>query len=134
MSRRSEQKKARRRKRQAAREQTWLPAQVVDELQIAADLEDFDARLTERGWMFSEEADDDVGVVWFWPASHADVADAGELVDATVVLLTPEDGGETAHVIFVGTADDYQFGLEELFEYLDVIEAYRLGEPVPDFG
>lgn len=134
MSRRSEQKKARRRKRQAAREQTWLPAHVVDELQIASDLEDFDARLTERGWAFSEEADDDVGVVWFWPPSHADVADDTELVDATVVLLTPEDGGEIAHVVFVGTADDYQFGIEELFDHLEAIEAYRLGAPIPEFG
>ncbi|UXA18538.1 hypothetical protein [Mycobacterium sp. SMC-4] len=134
MSRRSEQKKARRRKRQSARGQTWLPAHVADELEVAAGLEEFDARLTERGWAFSEEADDEVGVVWFWPPSHAEVADDSELVDATVVLLTPEDGGQTAHVVFVGTAEDYQFGLEELFEHIEAIEAYRLGAPIPSFG
>ncbi len=31
--------------------------------------------------------------------------------------------------MFVGTADDYQFDLEELFEHIEVIEAYRLGDP-----
>ena len=34
----------------------------------------------------------------------------------------------------VGTADDYQFGLEELFENLDVIEGYRMGNPIPQFA
>jgi hypothetical protein len=36
--------------------------------------------------------------------------------------------------VFVGTADDYQFDLEELFEHLDVIEGYRVGDPAPTFG
>ena len=52
----------------------------------------------------------------------------------TVVLLTPDDEGEVAHVVFVGTADDYQFNLSELFDHLDTIEAYRFGEPLPQFG
>ncbi|KWX67132.1 hypothetical protein [Mycobacterium sp. NAZ190054] len=134
MSRRSDQKKARRKKRQAARGQTWIPAGVVEELQIASELEDFDARLTERGWEFSLDVDDETGAAWYWPASEADVPDEDEVVNVTVVLLTPEDGGEIAHVVFVGTADDYQFNLDELFEHLDVIEAYRIGDPLPVFG
>lgn len=132
MSRASDKKKARRRKRQAAREQTWLPAGVLDELEIASQLEEFDARLTGRGWEFSEEVDDETGVVWFWPPSAADVE--GDAVDVTVILLTPEDGGETAHVVFVGTSSDYQFNLDELFEHIDTIEAYRMGDPAPVFG
>ena len=141
MSRRSDQKKARRKKRQAARDRAWLPAGVLDELQIAADLEEFDARLTGRGWVFSEDVDDDTGVVWFWPPSEVEsdtsVQDSGvedENVNVTVVLLTPEDGGEIAHVVFAGMSDDYQFNLDELFEHLDVIEGYRSGDPVPVFG
>lgn len=134
MSRKSDAKKARRKKRQGAREATWLPAGVAEQLDIASELEDFDARLTERGWEFSEEADDATGVVWYWPPSEADVDDEDEAVNVTVILLTPEDGGEIAHVVFVGTSDDYQFDLEELFDHLDAIEAYRFGGPVPAFS
>lgn len=131
MSRRSDQKKARRRKRQAARDQGWLPARVVEQLEIAAELEEFDAQLTERGWVFSDDPDE--GVFWVWPPSVADVDDEAERADATVVMLTPEDDGEIAHVVFVGTADDYQFNLEELFEHIEAIEAYRIGDPIPAF-
>ena len=45
----------------------------------------------------------------------------------TTIAMTSDDGSEVAHVVFVGTADDYQFDLEELFEHIEVIEAYRLG-------
>ncbi|MGE2833001.1 hypothetical protein [Mycobacterium sp. SMC-4] len=129
----AERKKARRKKRQAAREQVWLPAGVADELQIASELEEFDARLTERGWEFSLDADDDTGAVWYWPPSEGEVADEDEVVNVTVILLTPDDGGEIAHVVFVGTSEDYQFNLEELFDHIDAIEAYRLGAPLPVF-
>lgn len=134
MSRRSEQKKARRKKRRAARDDAWIPARVAEQLEIAAELEEFDARLTERGWEFSEDADDETGAAWYWPASEADVADEDEVVNVTVVLLTPDDEGEVAHVVFVGTAADYQFNLVELFDHLDAIEAYRLGDPMPVFA
>jgi len=117
--------------------------QIAEELEIASELEDFDAQLTARGWAFSEDfddasdpdgSDDDVGVAWYWPPSIAEVEDDAEQVAATVVLLMPEDAGEIAHVVFVGTSEDYQFGLEELFDHLDVIEAYRAGAPPPIFG
>ncbi|MCV7054165.1 hypothetical protein [Mycolicibacterium gilvum] len=133
MSRASEAKKARRRKRRTVRDQTWLPAGVLDELEIASQLEEFDARLTERGWVFGEEADEGSGVFWVWPDSAGDVDHDAERADATVILLSPDDGGETAHVVFVGTAADYQFNLDELFEHIDMIEAFRLGDPAPVF-
>jgi hypothetical protein len=47
--------------------------------------------------------------------------------------MTSDDGCEVPHVVFVGTADDYQFDLEELFEHIEMIEAYRLGDPAPKF-
>jgi hypothetical protein len=134
LSRRSDAKKARRKKRQGARDGRWIPADVAEQLAIAADLEAFDTSLTERGWHFSEDADDEAGVFWVWPPSAADVDHEGESADATVILLTPDDGGEIAHVVLVGTSDDYQFGLEELFDHVDAIEAYRIGDPVPVFG
>jgi hypothetical protein len=134
VSRRSEQKKARRKKRQGAREEGWIPARVLEQLEIASDLEDFDARLSERGWEFSEDVDDETGAAWYWVPSEADVRDEDEVVNVTVALLTPEDDGEIVHVVFVGTADDYQFGVEEFFTHLDAIEAYRLGDPIPEFA
>jgi hypothetical protein len=134
LSRRSDAKKARRKRRQSARDRAWVPAQVAEQLHVASELEHFDSRLTERGWEFSEEVDDDTGVVWFWPPSAADVEDEDESVNVTVIALTPDDGGEIAHVVFVGTDDDYQFNLEELFDHIEVIEAYRIGAPMPTFG
>lgn len=139
MSRRSEQKKARRKKRRAARDQTWLPEGMGERVaEVVADLEEFDARLTERGWQFNdpEHPDDDVGVSWFWPPSFVegeDPEDAEEVVRATVVALLEDEGGEIAHVLLAGTADDYQFDLGELLENLDVIEGYRAGDPAPVF-
>ena len=46
-------------------------SQDVDErvAEIMADLEDFDAKLTERGWVSNAEVDEEAGVIWFWPPS-----------------------------------------------------------------
>lgn len=136
MSKRTDAKKARRRKRQAARNQRWVPDDVMDALtgdvELAAVLEHVDERITERGWMFDDELSDEESALWYYPPSHADMPDE-DLVDVTTIVLTAEEGGEIAHVVFVGTDDDYQFGLDELFECLDVIEGYRLGDPAPKF-
>ena len=138
-SKNADAKKARRRKRQAARDRGWLTDDVQERIaEVVADLEDFDARLTERGWQFSDDVedaddpDDDVGAVWFWPPSFAE-GDDSDLVSATVVALVEAEGGGIAHVVFVGTSDDYQFGLDELFDHIDAIESYRIGEPPPRF-
>lgn len=138
MSRQSDAKKARRNKRRASQNASWILAPVHQELsdrldEVVDDLEEFDARLTERGWRFSEDPDDDVGVIWFWPPSYSEVDEPDELTTATVVALVEAEGGEIAHVVFVGTSEDYQFDLDELFDYLDVIEAYRVGDPLPEF-
>ncbi|MBX7431964.1 hypothetical protein JDV09_07565 [Mycobacterium sp. Y57] len=133
MSRRSEQKTARRKKRRAGRDEAWIPAHVHQQLDIAAELEAFDVALTDRGWEYSEDADDEAGVAWYWPPSYAEVDDEDQQVAATVVLLSPDDGGEVAHVVFVGTDLDHQFGLDELFDHLDTIEAHRIGAPLPAF-
>ena len=138
MSRKSDAKKARRAKRRATRDSHWLPDTASQELndkldEIVSGFEEFDARLTERGWIFGEEPDDDVGVIWYWPPSHADVDDPDELSSATIVALVEAEGGEIAHVVFVGTDADHQFDLDELFDFIDIIEGYRLGDPLPTF-
>lgn len=135
MSKRSDAKKARRRKRQAARNERWIPDDVMntltEETTTAAVLEAFDARITERGWVFDDELSDDESALWFYPPSEAEVPDE-DLVSVTTVVLTADDV-DVAHIVFVGTADDYQFNFDELFDSLDVIEGYRLGDPAPTF-
>ncbi|MDA4109946.1 hypothetical protein [Mycolicibacterium holsaticum] len=137
MSRRTDAKKARRRKRRAARDERWVPYSVMDamseDIELAAVLEEFDKRITERGWVFDDESSDDESALWCYPPSQADVVD-DEIVDMTTIVLVAADGADVVHVVFVGTSDDYQFGFEELFENLDAVEAYRSGDPRPVFG
>jgi hypothetical protein len=103
------------------------------DIELAAVLERFDERITERGWVFDEELSDDESALWYFIPSTAEVPDAGEVVPVTTVVMTSDDA-EVVHVVFVGTADDYQFGLDEFFEHIETIEAYRLGQPIPTFG
>jgi hypothetical protein len=136
VSRRSQAKQARRNKRRAARVSRWLPETVLDglsdDIEVAAALESFDARIAERGWTFDEDLSDDESALWTYAPSAAEVADE-DIASVTTIVLTADDGTEAAHVVFVGTADDYEFELDELFDSLDVIEAYRVGEPMPEF-
>jgi hypothetical protein len=92
-----------------------------------------DERITERGWVFDEELSDEESVLWSFPPSEAEVPDE-DVVPVTTIALTSDESGELAHVVFVGTADDYQFEVDELFDHLDVIESYRLGDPFPEVG
>jgi hypothetical protein len=135
VSRRTEAKKARRNKRRAVREVNWIPQSTLDELSddigVAAVLEELDQRVTERGWIFDEELSDDESALWSYPPSAADIAD-DDLVSVTTIVMSADDDGEIAHVVFVGTADDYQFELKELFVHVEAIEAYRAGDPLPD--
>ena len=137
MSRKSQAKQARRKKRRTVQNSRWLPETVLDglsgDIELAAVLERLDERITERGWAFDEELSDDESALWYFIPSTAEVPDDGEVVPVTTIAMTSDDA-EIVHVVFVGTADDYQFGLEELFENLDVIEGYRIGNPIPQFA
>ena len=137
MSRKSQAKQARRKKRQAAQNSRWIPDTVLDsmshDIELAAVLERLDERITERGWVFDEELSDEESALWYFIPSTAEVADDGEVVPVTTIVMTPDDT-DVVHVVFVGTSDDYQFGFDELFEHLDVIEGYRIGNPLPQFG
>lgn len=137
MSRKSQAKQARRKKRQAAQNSRWIPDTVLDglshDVELAAVLEQLDERITERGWVFDEELSDEESALWYFIPSTAEVPEDGDVVPVTTIAMTSEDA-EVVHVVFVGTADDYQFGLDELFENLDVIEGYRMGNPIPQFA
>ena len=134
VSRKSQAKQARRKKRRAVQNSRWLPDTVLGglsgDIELAAVLERLDERITERGWVFDEELSDDESVLWYLHAVDGRGPDDGEVVPVTTIAMTSDDA-EVVHVVFVGTADDYQFGLEELFSNLEVIEGYRMGSRIP---
>jgi hypothetical protein len=137
-SKKAEAKKARRQKRRAARDAGWMPDDAITDLvatqaAIATDLEAFDARITERGWIFDEDDSDEEYVFWFYEASGADVGE-DELAPVTTIWMSADEDGEIVHLLLVGTTEDSEFTPEELFEHIDVIEAYRVGDPRPEFN
>jgi hypothetical protein len=136
VSKRTEAKRARRDKRRAARDATWIPEGILDELAddlgIVEELDHFDARITERGWMFDDEQSDEEFAIWFYPPSGAEVG-AGREPVTTIWMYAPENG-EALHLILVGTADDHRFTPDEFFVHVEMIEAYRFGDPRPAFG
>jgi hypothetical protein len=137
VSRRTEAKKARRNKRRAVRDANWLPQDVLDEtadnLELADVLERFDELVVLRGWVFSEEFSDEESALWFWPPSMVEATGDG-VTPVTTIVMFADDDAEVAHVMFVGTDEGYPFTIEELLDHLDVIEAYRLGDPLPEFN
>jgi hypothetical protein len=137
VSRRTEAKKARRTKRRAAPESTWLPDNVLDELvatqaAIATDLEALDQRITQRGWTFDEAESDEDFVFWFYEPSGIDI-DKDEVAPVTTIWMSAAEDAEIVHLMLAGSAEDSEFIPEELFEHLDAIEAYRVGDPPPEF-
>ena len=136
MSRGSDAKKARRKKRQATQHSRWVPQEVVEQLStiqdaVVADLAEFDERITVRGWTFDEDESGDDYAVWFYEPSGAQVDDG---LPVTSLWLDAAEDGEIVRVAFVGTVDQHSFTHDELVTHLDTIEAYRAGDPVPSFS
>jgi hypothetical protein len=138
VSQRRAAKEARRRtRRQAARGARWLADNVLEDLvatqaAIATDLEAFDQRITERGWTFDEDESDEDFVFWFYQPSGADVDDAG-LAPVTTIWMSADEDAQVVHLMLAGGTDDYEFTPDVLFDHLDLIEAYRIGDPPPGF-
>lgn len=147
MSRDSQAKKARRRKRQAARDAAWLPAPAFEQVlsdedrldAIDAALADIDDWLAPRGWVM--DAGDDTGLVsWYYPPSAADFDDA-DLEGVTRVWITlaqdPDEVVLEFGAILVGSgADDNRYVLnpDTLPDDIGALESYRPGLPVPVLG
>ncbi|MDH6198132.1 hypothetical protein M2272_004791 [Mycobacterium frederiksbergense] len=136
MSRESAAKKARRKKRQAARDVHWVPQEMVDQLadipdSIVADLAEFDERITARGWTFDEDESSEDFAVWFYEPSGAQVDDG---LPVTSLWLDAAEDGEIVRVVFVGSVERYEFTHDEMSTALDVIEAYRYGAKLPTFS
>jgi hypothetical protein len=137
VSRKTEAKKARRNKRRATREGSWLPDNVMDDLvatqaAIATDLEAFDQQITGRSWTFDEDESDEDFVFWFYEPSGTDVDD-DEVAPVTTIWMSGDEDAEIVHLMLAGTAEDSEFTPDEFFEHLDMIEAYRVGDPPPRF-
>ncbi|MUL81954.1 MULTISPECIES: hypothetical protein [unclassified Mycolicibacterium] len=136
MSRENAAKKARRKKRQAVRDSRLVPQEMVDQLadvpdSIVADLAEFDERITARGWTFDEEESSDDFAVWFYEPSGAQVQDG---LPVTSLWLDAAEDGEIVRVVFVGSVERYEFTHDELIGDLEVIEGYRVGQSLPEFG
>lgn len=148
MSKRTEAKSARRKKRRAARDANWTPAGILDELsdayaddiEVAAELERFDERITQRGWTFDEEFSEEGFASWFY-APSADEVDEPHFEPVTRICASANDNSDLpdgapafpqgVSVFFVGDAEIFVCTHDELFEHLDVIEGYRLDDPYP---
>ena len=138
MSRQTEAKKNRRKKRRAAQHASWLPDNVLDELvttqaAIATDLEAFDQRITERGWTFDEDDSDEEFAFWFFGPSATEVDDE-DVAPMTTIWMSADEDAEIVHLMLAGTQSDREFAPDAFLEHLDVIEGYRLSDPLPQFG
>ncbi|MCV7356605.1 hypothetical protein HZU40_08145 [Mycolicibacterium fluoranthenivorans] len=133
MSRDNAAKKARRKKRQAAHRISTAAFEQVAAIEdaVVADLAEFDERITLRGWIFDEEESNDDYAVWFFEPSGAQVADG---LPVTSLWLDATEDGAIVRVVLVGTTTQHPFTHDQLFEHLQVIEDYRNGDPVPEFG
>jgi hypothetical protein len=138
VSQRRAAKEARRRKRQAARGARWLADNVLEDLvatqaAIATDLETFDQRIAERGWTFDEDESDEEFAFWFFEPSATEVDDE-ELAPVTTIWMSADEDAEIVHLMLAGTDEDSEFTPDEFLEHVSVIEAYRVGDPSPEFA
>ena len=55
---------------------------------MAAVLERFDERITERGWVFDEELSDEESAFWYFIPSTAEVPDEGSRTGHTIAMTS----------------------------------------------
>lgn len=131
MSRSSAAKKARRKKRQTNRDGGWLPEDVRADIDAVVRIAE---AIIPRGWEFDREYSTDEFVTWYYPPSGTDFDDDSTESVTRIWLTDPEQ----LHVILVGSAEtdgaDEWLTAEELFGWLDAVEAYRVGDLRPAFG
>lgn len=135
MSRTSESKKARRRKRQAPRGAGRT--QAADP--VAEAVAGLDEWVTGRGWVLDAENSGDGLVSWIYPPSALDVGDDAREPVTRIWIAVEEEDDEVALVfgaVLVGAEAEGDDGLypldpEHLADDLDVLEAYRHGQPRP---
>lgn len=132
MSRSNAAKKARRTKRVGARNASWLPEEVHADIKGVARIAN---EIIPRGWEFDHDFSTEEFVTWYYAPSGIAVSDERDDAAEPVTRIWLDDPLRP-HVILVGAdedADDIALTVEELFSRLEAIEAYRTGEPVPQF-
>ena len=105
---------------------------VATQAAIATDLEAFDARMTERGWAFDEDESDEDFVFWLYEPSATEVA-ADEIAPVTTIWMSAAEDAQIVHLMLVGTSESPEFTPEGFFGHVEAIEAYRTGDPRPEF-
>lgn len=146
MSRDSQAKKARRRKRRESAAGRWLPDAVLDAVDDQADAmaddivdaaEQFGDWLTGRGWAFDVDGAADGVVSWYFePSAVEPETDEHEVV--TRVLLTvlgeEDDFPHRVIVVLAGSGPDdpvYSVAPDLLVDRVVEVEGYRPGGPQP---
>ena len=143
MSRDSQAKKARRRKRQTARGAAWLPAPAFEEV-LSADTESdeigtavgaVDEWITGRGWALDTDNAGDQLVSWVYPPSAVEFDDSSREPVTRIWIAVDEDDDElvlTFGAALVGDADGiYLLDPETLPDDIVAIESFRRGQPRP---
>ncbi|HTY26898.1 MAG TPA: hypothetical protein VMD51_01970 [Mycobacterium sp.] len=151
MSRLSDAKKARRKKRQAGRDARWIPEQAMDALlgdefddepnELERAVETFNDWLTSRGWTFDTDFTGDGLASWYFGASATEFDDE-RLEPVTRVWFKLAGGDDdfpnAVSAVLVGTGEDrgatYTVTPEVLLEHIGAIEAYRDGDAAPALG
>ena len=130
MSKSTAAKKARRKRRITARNDRWLPDDVQADVEGVARIAN---QIVGRGWEFDREFSTESFITWYYPPSGAELEDESVEPVTRIWITDPAE----PHVILVGSSEagrDYTFGVDDLVARLDVIEAYRFGDPQPTFG
>jgi hypothetical protein len=146
VSRQSDAKKARRKKRQAGRDARWIPDQVMETIvgddfddELGQAVETFDQWLVSRGWTFDSEYSTETLLSWYYSPSAAAEVDDDQVEPVTRIWITvagaADDFPDGVTAVLVGTGGGqgalYTVAPEALLAQIEAVEAYRPGAPVP---
>lgn len=129
MSKQSDAKKARRKKRQSTRDVGWLPDDVHAEVQGIARIAD---EIVPRGWVYDDEYSSDDFITWYYPPSGVELDDDDVREPVTRIWVSDP---ERPQLVFVGTSEEgviHSLDVDQLLAELDTVEGFRVGDPVPD--
>jgi len=146
VSRQSDAKKARRKKRQAGRDARWIPDQVMETIvgddfddELGQAVETFDQWLVSRGWTFDSEYSTETLLSWYYSPSAAAEVDDDQVEPVTRIWITvagaADDFPDGVTAVLVGTGGGqgalYTVAPEALLAQIEAVEAYRPGATVP---